>query len=98
MNKTYYQAQILYISRGQIRGGAQWSTIKCKRALEQLGYSPRAHQQELSLVQVVKFQGTREEVLAHRRRITDRLQSLASNHMAIRFDYTIVHNQEKQND
>ena len=89
MNQTYYTASIQYWSRGQLRGGISWSTKKCHEALTNLGYSPHPLNEHGTLIQVVEFQGTREEVLHHRRTITKRLKTLSSNKMAMRFDHTL---------
>lgn len=83
-----YTATIEYWSRGQIRGGYQWSTKRCQAVLKELGYTSVAAYQGQpanSLIQKVVFEGTREQVLHHRRVITDRLRIMSGNRMALVF-------------
>lgn len=83
-----YTATIEYWSRGAIRGGMSWSTKRCQAVLEELGYTSVAAYQGRpanSLIQKVVFEGTREQVLHHRRVITDRLRIMSGNRMPLVF-------------
>ncbi len=83
-----YTATIEYWSRGQIRGGMSWSTKRCQAVLKDLGYTSVAAYEGRpanSLIQKVVFEGTRAQVLRHRRVITDRLRIMSGNRMSLVF-------------
>ena len=81
-----YKANIEYWSRG----GMSWSTKRCQEVLKELGYdSIPAYpgRPANSLIQKVMFEGTREQVLHHRKKITDRLRIESGGRMALVFSY-----------
>jgi len=79
-----HTAYIEFISRGQVRGGYQWSTIRTTTKLHSMGYVCTQPYRG-TLVQRVTFEGTREEILHHRLVITNQLKVMSGGKVPTRF-------------
>lgn len=80
-----YHATITYVSRGQRRGGIQWSTIRVKERLLKLGFESGPVVPNHSLLQQVELVGTRDEIIRDRKEITSLLRIMSGSRIGIRF-------------
>lgn len=82
-------ATIEVISRGNLRGGAQWSTKTVRAAMNELGYEisgSNPDKPDNQLLQTIKFSGTRDEIIAARTEITNKLKRLSSGKIPLKFN------------
>ena len=82
-----YEAQITFISRGSSRKG-HFSTRQLRQSLNDAGYDVRGSDKDRpdnQLLQVVEFQGTREEVIRQREQINRIIRIGSNNQSGVKF-------------
>ncbi len=80
-----YHATITFVSRGQRRGGYQWSTVRVKERLLRLGFTCKPAVPTHTLLQEVSLIGTRDEIIRDRKEITSLLRIMSGSRMGIKF-------------
>ncbi len=88
MTNHIYRATITFISRGQRRGGINWSTKRVQQSLGSLGYKcePAINgQPHNALLQKVDLKGTRDKIIHDRKEISSQLRIMSGGRIGIKF-------------